>query len=171
MDAFMKLSREAQVVIGGSLLLLIIMFFDWQQVTLGPYGSYGANAWHGVGFFAGLLIIGLLVWEGVRLFGNVTVGSLDDGVLSAVFALLSALFIVIYFLTHGTARHWPAWIGLLLAIVVAVFAVMRARAEEVKMPAMGGSSSGGSTASSGSEMSSSSSDGDAGGSSDAEPEA
>lgn len=147
MDGFMKLSREAQIVIGGTVLLLIVSFLDWQQVSFGPI-SAGANEWHGIGIFAGLLLFALLAWEAVRLFGvKVSLGSLSDGLVSVGLALLVALFTLIYFLSHGDARHWPAWIGLILAIVVAVAAVMRARAEGVQMPEMPSSSAGASTSS------------------------
>lgn len=158
MDALMKLSREAQVVLGGAVLLLIISFFDWQQVSLGVYGTPGLNEWRGIGFLAGLLTIALIAWEAVRLFGvKVSLGSLSDGLVSVGLALLVALLTVIYFLTHGDARHWPAWVGLLLAIVVAIAAVMRARAEGVQMPEIQSRPSGGSTGSSGGSTDSSAS--------------
>ena len=41
---------------------------------------------------------------------------------------------MITFATHGTARHWPAWIGLILSLVIAAAAVMRARGEGVQLP-------------------------------------
>ena len=149
MDGFMKLSREAQVVLVCAVLLLIISFFDWQQVSyLGI--TAGASEWHGIGFLAGLLTIALIAWEGMRLFGvKVSLGSLSDGLVSVGLALLVALLTVIYFLTHTDAQNWPAWIGLILAIVIAVAAVMRARSEGVEMPTTASKPSGDSTASSG----------------------
>jgi hypothetical protein len=33
MDVFRKLSREAQVVLGGGVLYLVFSFLDWQQVS------------------------------------------------------------------------------------------------------------------------------------------
>jgi hypothetical protein len=59
---------------------------------------------------------------------------LSEGLVSVGIALLLALFTVITFATHGTARHWPAWIGLILSLVIAAAAVIRARAEGVQMP-------------------------------------
>ena len=135
MDSFKNLSREAQVVLGGGLLLLIISFLDWQQVSLGIAGTYGLSLWHGVGVVAGLLIIALLLWEAGRLFAvKVQLGTLSEGLISLALALLLALFTVIAFFNKDTARHWPAWIGLILAIVIAVAAVIRARAEGVEVP-------------------------------------
>lgn len=134
MDSFKNLSREAQVVLCGGLLFLIISFLDWQQVSLG-FATYGLSLWHGVGVVAGLLVIALLLWEAGRLFAvNVPLGTLSEGLVSVALALLLALFTVIAFFNKGTARHWPAWIGLILAIVIAVAALMRARAEGVEVP-------------------------------------
>jgi hypothetical protein len=82
-------------------------------------------------------VIALLVWEGVRLFEvKIEFGALTPGLVSVALALLLLLFTVITFLTHGTARHWPAWIGLLLSIVIAAAALMRAKAEGVQIPKM-----------------------------------
>jgi hypothetical protein len=136
MDQVRKLSTELQVVLGCTVLLLIFSFFDWQQVS-GFGVTFGLSMWHGIGVVAGLFIIAVLVWEGVRLFGGeIKLGTLSEGLISVGLALLLALFVLITFLTHGTARHWPAWIGLILAIVIAVAAVVRARAEGVEIPEM-----------------------------------
>ncbi|HLX31615.1 MAG TPA: hypothetical protein VKR79_02480 [Gaiellaceae bacterium] len=140
MDALMKLSREAQIVLGGGVVLLILSFLDWQQASysVGIVSvSGGANEWHGIGILAALLVIVMLVWEGLRLLAvKVELGSLSPGLISVALALLVALFTVIAFFDKSTARHWPAWIGLIVALVVAAAALMRARGEGVQMPAM-----------------------------------
>ena len=134
MDSFKNLSRETQVVLGGGVLFLIISFLDWQQVSfLG--NAYGLSLWHGIGVVAGLLVIVLLLWETGRLFEvKVQLGTLSEGLVSVGLALLFALFAVIAFFDKDTARHWPAWIGLILAIMIAVAAVVRARTEGVEVP-------------------------------------
>ena len=136
MDKLMKLSRETQAVLAGSVLYLIFSFFDWQQVS--AFGvSVGRSEWNGIGVIAGLLVIVLLLWEAARLFEvKIELGSLNPGLLSVAVALLLLVFTVITFLSHSTARHWPAWIGLLLSIVIAAAAVMRGKAEGVEMPKM-----------------------------------
>jgi hypothetical protein len=137
MDVLKKLSRETQVVLGGGLLYLIVSFLDWQQVS--GFGiTVGRTEWNGIGIIAGLLVIALLVWEAARLFAvKVPLGGLSEGLVSVGLALLLALFTVITFATHGTARHWPAWVGLLLSLVIAACAVVRARGEGVKLPTAG----------------------------------
>lgn len=135
MDKLVKLSREVQVVLGGSLLYLIFSFFDWQQV--GAFGiTVGASEWHGVGVVSGLVVIVLLVWETTRLIGiKVELGSITPGLVSVALALVLLLFTIITFLSHSTARHWPAWIGLILSVVVAAAALKRAKREDVQLPA------------------------------------
>jgi hypothetical protein len=130
MDGLSKLSREAQVVLGGGVMLLILSFLHWQA-----YLGFGVNEWHGIGVLAGLLVIAMLAWEVVRLTaGNVPLGTLSPGLVSVGLALLMALFTVIAFLNKDLLRQWPAWIALIVALGVAVAAVMRARAEGVEMP-------------------------------------
>jgi len=136
MDGFMKLSRETQAVLAGGLLLLILSFFNWQEVSIGPY-SAGVNEWHGIGFLAALLVIAMLAWEVVRVMGaNISLGTLSPGLVSAGLALLAAVFTVIAFLAKGDFRTWVQWVALLVALLVGAAAVMRARAEGVQMPAM-----------------------------------
>lgn len=136
MEFFQKLSREVQIILVGGVLYVIFSFFDWQQVSAFGYTA-GRSEWAGLGIVAGLLAIALLVWEGARLMGvKISTGSLSEGLISIGLALLLALFTIITFLTHSEARHWPAWIGLILAIVIAVAAFGRARAEGVQMPEM-----------------------------------
>ena len=136
MDAFSKLSREAQVVLGGGVVLLILSFFPWQAASFSIY-SVSVNEWHGIGVLAGLLVIAMLAWEVVRLMGgNVSLGTVSPALLSLGLAGLTALLTVVAFLAKGDARNWPQWIALIVALVVGAAAVMRSRAEGVQMPEM-----------------------------------
>lgn len=138
MDVVKNLSREAQVVLGGGVLYLIFSFLDWQQVSGFGY-TVGLSEWHGIGVVAGLVVIALLLWEVARVFGiKMPLGGLSEGIVSVGIALLLVLFTVITFATHGTARHWPAWIGLILSLLIGVAALGRARTEGVELPKAGG---------------------------------
>jgi hypothetical protein len=136
MDGFMKLSRQAQIVLGGAALYVILSFFNWQEVSIGGF-SAGVTEWHGVGVIAALLAIALLLWELARLFNvEVPIGSLTPGLASVGVALLLLLFTVITFLSHSSYRAWPEWLGLIVSIVIGVAAVRRAKSEGVEMPRM-----------------------------------
>jgi len=146
MDRLTRLSRETQAVLAASVLYLIFSFLDWQQVSF-SFITVGRSEWHGVGVVAGLLVIALLLWEAVRLLDvKIELGSVTPGLISVALALLLLLFTIITFLSHSTARHWPAWLGLVLSIVVAACAVVRARAEGVQMPTLPASAGGGGAA-------------------------
>jgi hypothetical protein len=93
------------------------------------------DEWHGIGIVAGLLVFAVLLWEAARYFGvKIELASLSAGLVSASLALLLLVFTVITFLSHSTARHWPAWIGLVLSIVIAIGALRRAKTEDVHLP-------------------------------------
>ena len=156
MDALSKLSREAQVVLGGLVLFVIISFLDWQSWSLGPY-SYGVSLWHGFGVVVAIVAIVFLLWEIGRLLNyNIELGEFTPGMVSAVLALVLLVFTVIVFLDWSDFRSWPEWIGLILAIVIGVASYFRARAEGVEVPKMpanvsvgGSGGSGGAAASTG----------------------
>lgn len=155
MDALKQLSREAQVVLGGTALFVIISFFDWQQVSAGPF-TVGKTLWHGFGILTVLVAILLLVWEvGRAIDYKIQLGSFTPGMVSAGLELLLVVFTIIVFLDWSQFRHWPEWVGLVLALVIGGFGLVRAKSEGVQMPDMpknisiGGASAGGSTMSGG----------------------
>jgi hypothetical protein len=136
MDQFKELPREAQVTLGCLVLFVIFSFFDWQQVSVGPYTA-GKTLWHGIGIITVLIAIAYLIWEiGRALKYNVDLGQVTPPMTSAGFAIALLVFTVITFLDWSDYRHWPEWIGLLLAIVIAVVAFKRAKDEGVEVPKM-----------------------------------
>ena len=123
MERFNALSRGMQVMLVGSILLLIDSFFDWQQVSATVFGqdiSAGASGWHGVGFIMGILTIVLIAWIVVRLAAADVKLPISDAMTGALLGFLILLFTVIKFFADNEARHWPAWLGLLLAVVIAI---------------------------------------------------
>jgi hypothetical protein len=116
MDQLKGLSRSSQLLLGAGILLFIDLLFHWQDVH-----GYGWSGWHGWGTAAGIFLIILVVWEAVQVFGvKLPELPLKPAVISAGLAALVLLFVVIKFLVDNEARHWPAWIGLILAIVIGV---------------------------------------------------
>jgi hypothetical protein len=138
MDMLKKLSMPAQAVLAGVVLYIIFSFFDWQQACFGPVCA-GVSEWHGGGGTITVLSAFLLLaWELVRLLNvKVNVGGIAPGLISFGLTLLLLLLTIITFLTHNEARHWPAWIGLILAIVIAGAGYARSKEEGVEMSHFG----------------------------------
>ncbi len=160
MERFNALSRGMQVMLVGSVLLLIDSFLDWQQVSGTVFGqdvSGGASGWHGIGFIMGILTIVLIAWIVVRLAAVKVDLPVSDAMTGALLGFLILLFTVVKFFVDNEARHWPAWVGLILAIVIAVGAwwavqeaggvnTLKTEASGMQSSMSGGSSSGGESA-------------------------
>src|SRR5690349_19385211 len=114
-----KLTHGAKMVLGGTILFLIVSIFHWQEVDLG-IASVGVNMWHGWGVLAGLIAIAIIVWEGLRLANMKLEIGLTPAMVTAALALLLLVFTVLKFLVSNEFRTFWAWLGLLLAILVAV---------------------------------------------------
>ena len=128
-----KLSHGAKVVLVAGIVFLITSFFNWFEVT---DTSFGESMWHGVGFLAGLLLLALIVWQAIRLANiNLEIG-VTPSMITAALAALLLIFTFIRFISKpgsGLAddlvdRTFWAWLGLILAIVIAVGAWMNMRA-------------------------------------------
>ena len=134
MDQLKGMSRSSHLLFWGGALLFIFLFFDWQQVCVNFGGNSacgGQSGWHGWGVLVGILVIALVAWEVVQLVGV----SLPDlpvkpAMISAGLAGGILLFTVIKFLVDNEFRHWPAWIGLILAILIAVGGYLRYAGDE-----------------------------------------
>lgn len=135
MDRVNALSRSSQLLLGAGLLLFIFLFFDWQQACASGGGFHacgGRSGWHGWGVVAGLFVIALLLWEAAQVVGAKIELPVKAAVLSAGLAAAVLLFTVIKFLVDNEFRHWPAWVGLILAIVIAIGGWLRWSGDAVK---------------------------------------
>ena len=131
MDRFNALGRGAQLMLIGAVLLLIDLFLPWQDFDVGGLADeLGVDAsfsgWRGFGgVLVGLLTIVLLAWLIVRLASVDIPVPVSTAMSAAVLGTLILIFTVIKLLTilGDEATIW-AWIGLVLAIVIAVGAFM-----------------------------------------------
>ena len=128
MERFNALGRGMQLMLVGSVLLLISTFFNWQEIDfdLGPLGegSAGQNAWHGFwGVAMGLLTIVLIAWIVARLAAVDIPIPVSAAMTSAVLAFLILVFAVIKNLVDDYSTFW-SYVGVALAAVVAVGAWM-----------------------------------------------
>jgi hypothetical protein len=125
MDQLKAMSRSSQLLGGAGLLLFIFLFFDWQQVDIGPITA-GASGWEGWGTAAGIFAIILVLWEAVQILGvKLPELPVKPVLISTGLAALVLLFTVIKFLVDNEFRHWPAWVGLILAIAIGVGGFLR----------------------------------------------
>ena len=118
------LSNGTKVLLVGGVILFIDTFLAWQQICVGAPGFHvcgKASGWHGIGVLMGLLVIALVAWEGLQIAGVTKQIELPVSavLISVALAGATALVTVIKFLVANEARHWPAWIGLILAVVIA----------------------------------------------------
>ena len=123
MDKFNALSRGAQLMLVGAALLLVDTFLPWQSVSFEALGisvSESWTAWHGFwGVLLGLLTVALLAWLVVRLVGTEISLPVSDVLVGAALAALILLSALLKVLTDD-AVAWGAWLGLALAVVIAV---------------------------------------------------
>jgi hypothetical protein len=126
MDRFNALGRGAQLMLIGGVLLLIDLFFPWQDFGNQFSDAVGVDAtfsgWRGFGgVLVGLLTIILLAWVIVRLASIEIPVPVSTAMAAAIIGTLILIFTVIKLLTilGDEATIW-AWIGVVLAIVIAV---------------------------------------------------
>ena len=123
MDMLKKLNTGAQVILGAGVLFLIFSFLNWYEVK---HTSYGESMWHGVGFIAGLLLIAILAWEGLKAANvNIQIG-ISSTMVTFGLSLLLLLFTLIRVLSKPgggfadsiISRTIWLWLGFILAIVI-----------------------------------------------------
>jgi hypothetical protein len=129
MDRFKALSRGTQLMFAAGVLLLIDTFLNWQKFSAEIAGveiaSVSGNAWHGFwGVLLGLLTIALLAWLVVAMLGVAVNLPVSDMLLSAALGAAILVCALLKVLTDDSSTLW-AWIGLVLAALVAVGAWLR----------------------------------------------
>ena len=126
MDRFNALERGVQLMLIGGVLLLIDLFLPWQDFGNEFSDAAGVDAsfsgWRGFGgVLVGLLTIVLLAWVIVRLASVDIPLPTSTAMTAAIIGTLILIFTIIKLLTilGDEATIW-AWVGLALAIVIAV---------------------------------------------------
>ena len=137
-----EMSTARKILLPAALLLLIDLFLSWQKACAGAGGFEvcgSKSGWSGIGIVVGLLTLALLVWEGLQLFARDSVNlNVPEALISAGLAAAILLFTIIKFLSDGEARHWPAWLGLLLALVIGYGGWLRYKESDDVLPARSG---------------------------------
>jgi hypothetical protein len=116
MDRFNELGRGTQLMLVGAGLLFIDLFLPWQDFEVISF-----SGWRGIGVLVGLLTIVLLAWIIVRLAAVNIPLPVSTAMTAALIGTLILIFAVIKLLTIlGDEPTIWAWVGLVLAIVIAV---------------------------------------------------
>jgi len=124
MDRFNALGRGLQLMLVGSVLLLIDTFLNWQSIDT-PIGSFGRSAWHGLGgVLLGLLVIVLLAWLIVQLAAVDVQIPVSASLIAAFLGFLILIIAVLKNLVDDYSSFW-SYVGIVLAIVIAVGAWMQ----------------------------------------------
>jgi hypothetical protein len=130
MERFNALGRGAQLMLIGGVLLFIDLFLPWQDFDVGGLADeLGVdatfNGWRGIGFIVGLLTIVLLAWLIVRIASVNIPLPVSTAMTGALLGTLILIFAVIKLLTilGDEATIW-AWVGVALAVLIAVGAFM-----------------------------------------------
>jgi hypothetical protein len=132
-----RMSTGQKVLLVVGILLFIILFLDWQSVDLGEFlgqdiGGVGASGFSGIGVIVAILVIAMIVWEGLLAAGvNINMGTTSPALIGAIIAAATALFTIIKFLASLDSVSWPAFIGLVLGLVIAYGAYLRFQESKV----------------------------------------
>jgi hypothetical protein len=135
-----RVSTGAKINLVVAILLFIDLFFPWQGVDFGNFlgtdlGSANVSGFNGLGILVALLCIAVIVWEGLLAAGvNINMGTTSPALIAAILAGATALFTIIAFLTKLTAIKWGAFVGLILALVLAYGAWMRFQESKAASP-------------------------------------
>lgn len=132
MDRFNALGRGAQLMLVSAALLFIDLFLPWQDFDVGGIADdLGVDAtfsgWRGfAGVMLGLLTLVTLAWLVVRLLSVNIPLPVSTAMTGALLGVLVAAFGIIKLLTIlGDEQTIWAWIGVILAILVAVGAYLQ----------------------------------------------
>ena len=126
MERFNALGRGAQIMLVGAILLLIDLFLPWQdfgnELTEAVGVDTSFSGWRGfAGVVLGLLTIIVLAWCIVRLASVDIPLPVSTAMTAALLGTLVLIFAIIKILTIlGDEQTIWAWLGLVLAIVIAV---------------------------------------------------
>lgn len=143
MNAEKLLAVARPLVLLSAFALFVDLFLDWRKVSVTTPAvtvASGESGLAGWGIVAGVLLLALVVWElRLRARGSET---LRDAAISTGLALGAAGFAVISFFTGSASvdvsgvvgvsteeLQWAAYLGLVLAGVLAVAALARYAAE------------------------------------------
>ena len=138
------MSTATKILLIAGLLFFIDLFLTWYNCSLGPVSAGCASGWNGaLGVLCGLIVIFILVMEVLTVLAvPVNVGTPQmrnqvEGILAMVLFVLALLHFLIKPSGAGIVHvSWAfgAFIGLILAAVIAYGGYMRWQESKVSTP-------------------------------------
>ena len=116
MQRIWKASSTYAVGVVGT-LLLIDLFLPWHEASVSLAGavvvSASSSAWAGWRALAGVILIAMLIWEGLRIAGVSLASNIGARTTTFVLALFVALFTTIEFVagTSSVAAGGVVFVG------------------------------------------------------------
>jgi hypothetical protein len=127
MDRFNALGRGAQIMLVAGALFLISTFFNWQSVDIGV-ADVGVSAWHGFfGVAMGILAIVLVAWLVARVAGVTIPIPFSPALVGGALAVVIFVFALIKALTDELTTS-IAWVGVVLAALLVAGAWLEVKA-------------------------------------------
>jgi len=132
MDKFKELTTGAKLVLGAAVALFIVSLFNWFKV-----GDIGVGTmWSGIGVIAGLFLLALIIWQGLRLANIELEIGVTPSMITAALAVLTLVFVFIRWIdkpggseaAEVVDRTIWSWLGLALAIVLVIGAWLNMQA-------------------------------------------
>jgi len=147
-----RMTTASKILLGGGVLYFIDLFLQWNRVCFEFAGisaaCAGVSGWHGLGVINGILVLLIIAMEVVILANvQVNVGTptmrsqIDAGIAWAI--LVVTLLKVLLF--DNDFISWPAWVGIVLAVVIGYGGWRRWQEAQVAPPPAGGIGGGGFT--------------------------
>lgn len=117
-----RLTMGQRILFVTGALFLIVLFLPWEDFGFG----ISLSGFSGIGVLAGILVIGLLVWEGINVAGVNLNLNVSAALIAAALAGATVLFGLIRFLTAlSPSPGFGAWIGIIVLVGMAYGAFIR----------------------------------------------
>jgi hypothetical protein len=139
-----RMSTASKILLASGILYFIDLILQWNRVCVLSF-CVGVSGWHGLGVLNGILVTLIILMEVVLLL-NMDVNMGTPTMRSQIEAGLAfgvLLFTILKVIVDNEAISWPAWIGLILAVIIAYGGWMRWQEASVSDGMTGGGMTGG----------------------------
>ncbi len=127
-----KVTTASRILLSAGVLYFLDLFLQWNRVcvTIPLIGTEcaGVSGWHGLGVLNGILVIAIIAMEAVILanvkvdIGTPALRSRTDAGIAWTLLLFTVIKVA---LVDNEFLSWPAWVGVILAVIMAYGGWMR----------------------------------------------